>query len=100
MGGSPPTRRKAGSAESARMAPPIGSVAPPVNETTPLSPKIRPGVAIPCSARSAAIVEKAVPTRTVRVSRLRAPTIVSATAAAAAGSAVRPTPTKWMVPPN
>ena len=51
----------------------------------------KPGVARPCSASSAAITANAVPTSTVRVSLKRAPTIVSATAAAAAASAVTPT---------
>ncbi len=60
-------------AESARIAPPTGSVAPPVNVTTPFRPKITPGVESPCSASSAAITANAVPTSTVRVSAYRAP---------------------------
>ena len=37
--------------------------------TTPFMPMRIPGVAIPCSASSEAMTEKAVPTRTVRLSR-------------------------------
>ncbi len=95
-----PGLRSLGRAESARIAPPIGSVAPPVNETTPLSPIRIPGVAIPCRASSAAITEKAVPIRTVRPSFRLAPIRVNATAAAVAAAAVIPTPTKWTSPPN
>ena len=79
-------------AERARIAPPIGSVAPPVNETTPFSPTRKYGVAMPWSESRAAMTEKAVPRRTVRPSRRRAPITVSATAAAAAARAVMPTP--------
>ena len=46
------------------------------------------------------MVENAVPTMTVRPSRLRAPATVSATAARAAASAVSPTHLKWTCPPN
>ena len=55
-----------GNAASASIAAPTGSVAPPVKATRPFQPTIIPGVASPCSASSAAITEKAVPTRTVR----------------------------------
>ena len=56
--------------ESARIAAPAGSVAPPVNMTT-LFVEQEPGVASPCRASSAAITANAVPSRTVRPSARR-----------------------------
>jgi hypothetical protein len=96
----PRGRRSDGSAESASTAPPIGSVAAPVKPTSPLYGRMIPGVASPCRASSAAITVKAVPSRTVRPSLRRAPSIVSANAAAVAATAVRPTPAKCVQAPN
>ena len=93
-------RRRAGRADSASTAAPTGSVAPPVKATTPFMPIRTPGVAMPCSARSAAMTENAVPTRIVRLSRRFAPANVRASAATAAASAVRPTPLKCTCGPN
>ena len=90
--------RSAGSTLSARIAAPMGSVPAPVNATTPFISAITPGVAIPCSASSAAITENAVPMRTVRPSRRRAPTIVIVPAAAVRAREVMPTPAKWTMP--
>ena len=96
----PRGRRSEGSAESASTAPPTGSVAAPVKPTSPLYGRMIPGVASPCSASRAAITVNAVPSRTVRPSFRRAPTIVSATAARVAATAVRPTPAKCVHAPN
>ena len=64
----------------------------PVSVSPPFVPRITPGVARPCTARSAAISENPPPITTVRTSPWRAPMVVSATAAAVATSAVTPTP--------
>ena len=56
--------RTAESAPSARIAPPIGSVAPPVKAATPIPSTNTPGVASPWRQSSAAMTEKAQPTRT------------------------------------
>ena len=77
--------------ENARITAPAGSVAPPVNAMTPLSPTTIPGVENPCSASRLAITAKAVPMTTVRVSPRRAPITVSPAAAAVATRALIPT---------
>ena len=87
-------RRSEGSAVSARIAPPTGSVAPPVKATTPLFPTITPGEAKPWRASSAAITANAVPMSTVRPSRRLAPTMVRVTAAIVVANAVVPTQMK------
>jgi hypothetical protein len=55
------------------MTPPTGSVAAPVSETTPFISTMKPGLANPCTSRSAAITVKAVPTSTARASSRRQP---------------------------
>ena len=83
--------RGKGSTEEARISAPIGRVAPPVIATTPLSPKMTPGVEKPWSASRLAIATKAVLTTIVRMSPRRAPTTVSPAAAIQARSALKPT---------
>ena len=80
-GFTPRRNRGSSNTENARIAAPTGSVAPPVSITAPYWDfgKSTPGVAIPCSARNAAMTANAVPISTVRVSRQRAPITVSAT---------------------
>ena len=78
--------------ESVSSAAPAGSVAPPVSMITPfIFGMMNPGVERPWSASSAAMTPNAPPTITVRMSSKRAPTTESATQAAAAASAVKPT---------
>jgi hypothetical protein len=93
-------RRKPGSAESARTAPPTGNVAAPVRAITPLAPITTPGVASPWMARSAAMTVKAAPTSTTRPSCRRTPTTVSARAATEAITALTPTPMKCTFVPR
>ena len=81
-----------GRAARARMAAPTTRVAPPVKATRPFQPDEHSRRRSPWSASNAAMTENAVPTRTVRASLRRAPTTVSATAAAVAATAVKPTP--------
>ena len=59
-----------------------------------------PGVAIPWIASRAVIVEKAAPSRTVRLSCARAPPTVSPIEAAAATSAPVATSQKWTGTPT
>ena len=70
---------------------PIGSVMPPVMEARVLGPRISPGVARPCTASSAPMVENAMPASTARASSRRTPIAVRAKAAAVAASALAPT---------
>ena len=89
-------RRSPGSALSASTSAPAGSEAAPANATTPFGPAITPGVAKPWTASSAVIVEKAVPSSTVRPSRRLTPAIVRMTEATAAASAPLSTSAKWV----
>ena len=88
-------RRSAGSALSASTKAPEGSDAPPAKPMTPLGPASTPGVARPCTASIAVIVEKAVPSSTVRPSLRRTPAAVRAAEAIAPASAAAATSQKW-----
>ena len=57
---------------------------PPASAITPFIPTTTPGVANPCTASSAVVVENAVPSRIARPSRARTPASVSPTATTAA----------------
>ena len=83
-------------AESASTSAPAGSEAAPANATTPFVPTSTPGVASPCTASSAVIVENAVPSRTVRPSRRRAPATLRIADAIVAASAAAATSAKWV----
>ncbi len=87
-------RRSPGSALSASTTAPAGSDAAPAKATTPFGPASTPGVAKPCTASSAVIVEKAAPSSTVRPSRRRAPAMVRIADATAAASAPASTSAK------
>ncbi len=67
---------------------------------TPFGPTRIPGVAIAWIASSAVMVEKAAPSRTVRLSRARTPPIVSAIEATAATVAPDATSQKWTSAPT
>ncbi len=87
--------RSAGRAERASTAPPTGSTAAPEKATTPFWPVSMPGVERPWTVRIPAITAKAVPSRTVRPSRRRAPTIERASAAIATASEAKARSQKW-----
>ena len=80
------------SVERARTAAPTGRVAAPVNAITPFCPTSTPGVTSPCTARIAAMIVNPPAMTTVRASPRRAPIVIKTSAAAAAASALTPTP--------
>ena len=93
-------RPTAGRAERARIAPPIGSVRPPLSATTPYASTEIPGVVSPCRRSSDAITENATPTRTARPSPARAPAMVRVKAATVARPAPIDTHATCIQPPR
>ncbi len=93
-------RRRIGSAEAARIAPPKGRLRTPAICTTPLADTMTPGVARAWITSMVAMVEKAMPSHSARPSFRRAATTDITADAATASAPATPTTIMWTIGGN